>query len=122
METNKIIEQLALKFGTTSEHLWQVLINQAFVDSVYKIGESLVLIILMYLMYRTAKNWMVAGKLKESIDNFETYYMYRIAMTIMTFLSILFFFCISYDIQNAINGFINPEYWAIEKVLSFFGK
>jgi len=51
----KVIEQLAQKLGTTTEYLWQVLVNQAYIDGIIGIIYIILTILAGYGLYRLHK-------------------------------------------------------------------
>lgn len=118
-QTSKLIEQLAQKLGTTTEYLWSVLLKQAPIQASVTLFQFLLIGLFGYVIYRAHKSLSV----KKDYDGYsETGYSHygeragipmTIALVIFCVLSICAFFCI----EDVFNGFFNPEYWALEKVL-----
>jgi hypothetical protein len=118
-QTSKLIEQLANKLGTTTEYLWGVLLKQAQIQSVITLLQFLIIGLFGYVLYRIHKSLSI----KKEYDGYkETGYSHYeekvgipmvIGVVIFSFLSICAFFCI----EDVFNGFFNPEYWALQKVL-----
>lgn len=116
-ETQQLIEQLAQKLGTTSEYLWQVLVNQAQISATTTLIQTLLIIIGSILLYRLHVNFLKETNKRDSI-----YYRYEeavsipmgIAAFVMTILIVVAFLCV----DDIINGYFNPEYWALNKILN----
>lgn len=126
MDTNTalILEKLAEKLGTTTEYIWQILLNQATISAWTNISIFVFLILIglgLFFLHLFLKN-------KRKIDGvMDTYYnsihgdmWFSIIgfSSIMWFLiTTIFFFC---SIDGVINAFVNPEYWAMDKLLNIF--
>lgn len=102
---NQLIEQLAQKFSTTTEHLWGVLIKQAYVSATI----SLVWVILatlgifgLYKFYRANYRENGWGDIPE----------FLFALGCVIYIFVLIFL-----IQNMMCGYISPEYWALSHLL-----
>lgn len=116
-EVSKLLEQLAQKMGTTVEYLWQILIYQAHIQAITVVIQIVIIMIASYLLVKLHIRFS-----KEPEDDHSIYYKYQESATvpmvlsalIMGVLIIIAFFCIS----DVINGFFNPQYWALQKVLN----
>ncbi len=111
-QTEKMIRELAEKLGTTTEHLWGVLLAQAPVAGVwsamaamgYVIGAVLVTII----AYKVVRHlWEVE---REEVLAWFTGVVCLIWFVIC---------CIGFSsyIYDAVTAFYNPEYWALQNIL-----
>ena len=119
-ELTGLLEKLAEKLGTTTEYLWGVMINQAPISATTTLFQTL-LVILFGLGLWKAHKWLMK---KEEEGNYaETRYdKYEggaiipmvIGVIIFVILSIICFCCIG----DIVNGYFNPEYWALNKVLN----
>lgn len=102
---NQLIEQLAQKFSTTTEHLWGVLINQAAVSATI----SLIWLIICTAGIVIIYNFYKANNRKDDWENFPEFLfgisfgVYVIVVTALT--------------SNIIIGYLNPEYWALNDLL-----
>lgn len=119
-ETNKLIEQLAIKLGTTTEYLFGILVKQAYYDSLISLFQFLLLGIFIFIFYKIHKKL----SLVKEYNGYERtgYCYYGESATLSMFsigaiLVILTVICFFY-LPSVINGFINPEYWALEKILN----
>lgn len=121
-QTLKLIDSLSQKLGTTSEYLWGILIKQARIDSIIGIGYIILVAGIGYGL------WNVHTKLLKKIpsqneyeyssnsyDKYDTVPVIMIIVAIIWFVLAIIGFCY---IGNVFTGFYNPEYWALDKILS----
>jgi len=118
--TTKLLEQLAAKFGTTTEYLWRVLLKQAPIDSTINLIQIGLVMLFGWFLYKTHKRLM---KKDGEGDYAKTYYeKYEagavIPMVIGAIVFAIFFLASFFCIPDVINGYFNPEYWALDKILS----
>jgi uncharacterized membrane protein len=112
-QTTKLIDQLAQKLGTTTEYLWSVLLRQAPVDATITLIQVLLVIFSGIALYKMNKHF-------SDDDNKISYYNAAeaicvpmwIGAIIWIILAIASFFCIG----DIINGYFNPEFWALEYI------
>lgn len=110
-QTIKLIEKIAQKLGTTSEYLWSILLKQAHIDATLKV----------FLLISAILLWILLFKIHLRFHKKEVYEEYEeiavvpmvIATTLITLFSIISFFCI----PDIFNGYFNPEYWALKRIL-----
>ena len=112
--TTKLIETLANKLGTTSEYLWRVLLKQAPIAATTELVFMVFLVIAGYFLWK-------AHKYLSNNENSQSYYnedSYEIIMIILAcgYLALLLFSINS--IPVIINGYFNPEYWALKEILN----
>lgn len=116
-ETNELLERLAQKLGTTVEYLWSVLIKQAPISSTVTLFQFALIITFGIVLYRLHIKFS-----KETYNKNSIYYEYQEAAAIPMIVGFLIFLllavCGFFCIEDMINGFINPEYWALSKILS----
>jgi len=102
------IEKLASKLGVAAEHVWEILLTQAPITAITNLSGCILLLSLsiwgLKIAIRNGKE-----------DSWEEPW---IGFTVLTgmgaFLGMVFFLIVGADIVTA---FINPEYWALEKVV-----
>jgi len=71
-----------------------------------------------FILYKIHEQFKNTGKYKASNNFDDSHLVYVIPMFLLaTFIFILAMCCFS-NIENIINGYFNPEYWALEKVLT----
>jgi hypothetical protein len=117
-EMSKLLSQLADKLGTTTEYLWGVLIKQAPIDAITTLFQMLLVLLFGIGLWKVHR-WLSKSEDDSDCSRYEEYEELAIApMVIATIvfviLSIVCFFCIT----DVVNGFLNPEYWALDKILS----
>jgi hypothetical protein len=120
--TAKLLEQLAAKFGTTTEYLWGALLRQAPIDSTINLIQIALVMLFGGFLYKTHKRLM---KKESNGDYAETYYeKYEMGATLPMVIGVIifavFFIASFFCIPDVINGYLNPEYWALDKILSSF--
>lgn len=122
MENEKLVIDavtvLANKLGTTGTHLWEVLVRQAPVSSIVSMSFYVIGIFLMII------GWKSVFKLLKMSDNpkmdSETCQSIAIFISLISFvISILLLLNID-SINIWISGLVNPEYWALQNVISTF--
>lgn len=119
-QVTKLIENLAVKLGTTAEYLWSILVNQAFVSGIKSIFIIALCSISFYALFRIRR---LSGKKQRKLDpsNYEDWdaeFNWQ-AATVASWIgqSILFIIIITFSV-NAINAFMNPEFWALNYLLN----
>lgn len=120
-QTIKLIEEMAHKLGTTTEYLWGILIKQATVQAYMGLFFILLIAIFNYVLYKVHKRLM---EIKDYGDYKKSGYSYygdnaKIPMGIALVIHCLLIIGALCSIETVINGFFNPEYWALDKVLNY---
>lgn len=110
-QTTKLIEQLAAKLGTTTEHLWGVLLKQAPMSS----GISATMLAVFLLVLILSARWLKRNELsKDDADDMMGKVLCWILWGVMAFM----LSCFIYDsLPMIIAGFFNPEYWALKQII-----
>jgi len=117
-EMEKLIEHLAQKLGTTTEYLWGVLINQAKISAITDLFYLFFTVIGGILLYRLHKYF---SKEREPYGHSYYYTKEELVTIPMGILTVFWFFIAIFSfmsIGNIINGFFNPEYWALDQILN----
>lgn len=113
-ETTILLEKLAQKLGTTGEYLWTVLLKQSPVSATTSLFYLLLMSGLGLWLYKVHKHL-------SNDDNKMSYYEKEeavgVPMTVLVVIWMVLFIACIFDISNIINGYLNPEYWAFNKVL-----
>jgi len=110
--TEKLIETLATKFGTTAEHLWGVLVRQAPISA----GIDLTVWILfaagvIWGWLRFLKVLRSLGPLEDSGDaGVAIGFVLTVASLILVLVAVL-------TASTTAAAFFNPEYWALQQLL-----
>ena len=118
--STKLIEQLAAKFGTTTEYLWGVLLRQAPIDSTINLIQIALVMLFGWFLYKTHKRLMKKdGDGNYARNSYEKYEMgATLPMVIGAIVFAILIFVSFLCIPDIINGYFNPEYWALNKILS----
>lgn len=115
----ELIEKLAEKLGTTAEYLWSILLKQAKVQMISEIIFIIIVIIFGIILWRTHK-WLSTKK-KWDGDYEEAGYSYHKdasgPMVIGAMIFCILFLTALFSIFTIVNCALNPEYWALKKIL-----
>lgn len=115
-ESLKLLEKLANKLGTTSEYLWAVLIKQAPVAAITEVFYIIFTIIFGVVLVKLHMHFS-NDKNKISYDELDV--ALGAPMLIGFLLFVIFTFgAIFGSIPVIVNGFLNPEFWALDYVLN----
>jgi hypothetical protein len=114
-EIAPLLEKLAKQLGTTVEYLWGILVKQAMIASCIDIFQYIILGVATYFFVKITKKYWLIGE-EKNWDNFWVIIPGLVGMALLI-IWIAAFFCI----QNTISGFLNPEYWALQKILGLIG-
>jgi len=117
--TSKLIEQLAAKLGTTSQYLWSILLKQAAVSATVTLIQMILIFGYGYVLYR-----IHLKLLKKKSDDKYAENIYEsteggaaVPMIMGGLLFIILATMSLCSIGDIVNGYVNPEYWALNKVL-----
>lgn len=113
-----ILEKLAEKFNTTTDHLWEIIVGQAMVVFatnvlLYILGIIICIIGIkaMVIFFRRA----ILPSEEDTLDNpYGMAFVISIIVVSLITLSTTVFFLLS--ITNTITALVNPEYWALNEV------
>ena len=116
-EITNLLAILADKLGTTSEYLWGILLRQA------PISATVILIQIIFTVLSGIFLWKLHKYFSKETD--ERYSMYDRSNGGLEALIIIFSVLILiigifsfFQIENVLNGYFNPEYWALNKILN----
>ena len=112
--TVKLIEELAAKLGTTAEHLWGVLIKQAPISSICDI---LALFIFGMGLFLAGKFINKKTSPDENGDRDWDGDGIGVAWLIFSIVTLVYISIALLGFGDIMAGFINPEYWALQKIL-----
>jgi hypothetical protein len=101
-ETIKLIRELAAKFGTTSEHLWGVMLKQAPLDALCDLLGFIIWIAVAFMVgkwFSRQDDWDETGRAVGMVLPWAACGIGVIAL------------CCS--LSSIVSGFFNPEYWAL---------
>jgi len=107
----QLLENLANKLGTTTEYLWGIMIKQAYISGVTSLVWLVIALIGTFFWFQglnyVRKNW------KELYDDESVVWWVMCLVVGIIIISLIF---IEND-SNFVTALLNPEYWALEKVL-----
>ena len=109
-----LLEQLSEKLGTTTEYLWGVLINQAKVEIITFLV-MLSILILTSIFYARYIKWLFDEETDHTGDSEITH---SIIVTTLGVFNLVYFIFIVTLIPKFVSAIFNPEYWAINEILS----
>lgn len=125
-QLQKVLADLAAKFGTSVEHLWRVLVYQAKIEVLCDLGyysiAIIMAIVLLRLHVKFSKKITVAPTNQYSSETTSSYYEdnsssgFIIAIFAGMWL-ILTIWCLT-SIEGTISAALNPEYWALKQILN----
>lgn len=107
-KTSTLLNQLATKLGTTGEYLWGVLVKQAAVAGVTDLIQYAVILGCVYGYHK----WANSEK-RDFGDGGDSWPLALLVGIPLGIIVIIAFFCF----PNTITAFVNPEYWALQRVL-----
>lgn len=113
----KLLTDLGNKLGTTGEHLWEVLVRQAPINSLIFFAFNIGLVIAAVWLSKVAITW--GKKHRDDYSDFPPFLAPAIGAVILWFIII---FSVGTDISTAVAGFVNPEYAALHEVMEAFKK
>lgn len=118
--TTKLLEQLAQKLGTTTEYLWRVLLKQAPISATTTLIQIFLILLFAWGLWKIHKRLMKKkddGKYSENLyEEWEIGAMVPMILGALIF-SIMLVISL-FSISDVINGYFNPEYWALKEVLN----
>lgn len=118
--TEKLVRELADKLGTTTEHLWAVLLKQALISATTDTIVALIMLAVLWAGYRLVKaKTTEPPKTKEDLyPSAEWVYEGALAawgvLGIYALLTLITTCC---TISTVVTATMNPEYWALKQLL-----
>jgi len=119
-ELTELLGQLATKLGTTVDKLWGVLLRQAPISGAVDIILCIVLVIASAWVFRFVQNKTTAPPLSET--NKYPSADWEAEGTVLAWVGAAVFIGVAglqvfYSIEGIVTAFLNPEYWALSKIL-----
>lgn len=106
--STKLLEQLSQKMGTTSEYLWRVLIHQAPVSATIILLQIVVIILFGVWLLKVHKRLSQ----NDCYGDVAEFLMPFACLVWVIFAGNAFF-----SIKEVINGYLHPEYWALDRII-----
>ena len=111
-EIIELLKVLADKFGTTTEHLWRVLLEQALLSGITNVILLVVILVLTVMWVRFALERIEKGE-KGYYSSDDIGALWLTIILVIPFCGVVSVLLI-YDIVTAI---LNPDYWALREIL-----
>lgn len=115
-EYHELLSSIAETFNTTAEHLWEVTVNQAVINGIH---QSIFMIMWMIMSYHllTFLKEKMKSKLEEGgmFSIGEQLVFLRIMFTLLLIITCAL---VPNCITGIITAFFNPEYWALQNIMS----
>jgi hypothetical protein len=107
-----LLAKLAEKLGTTIEHIWRVLINQAPIQVGKNVITIIILIIVNTLAMKYALGLFKGRSLGDDDDAYQIFVMiFAVILLVSSSIFGMHLFLESFD------ALLNPEYWALNRIL-----
>ncbi len=110
-------EQLAIKLGTTADYLWSVLLKQAPISALTDLIYFILISIGGIILFKAHKRFSKLGE-DGWTNKYEDSEELVFVMGVIVLLWGVSFIVAFLSLGNVINGFFNPEYWALNQVIS----
>ena len=119
-QTEKLVRDLAEKLGTTTEHLWAVLVRQAPITGTIEVAVYLAWIIFIIWGFRFIQKQTCVPPNTQSDPYLHAKWEPEgacVAWILWAATTILFAFIFGCSLATLISAFFNPEYWAIKQLI-----
>lgn len=110
-QTDKLIQELANKMGTTAEHLWSVLVRQAAIDG------WACLVLNSLLLAGMVGFWLLFWRHTRKLDKYDRGEVPVFYVIFAPFTILLLFIPVLNTINTILPCLLNPEYWALKQIL-----
>ena len=116
-QISKLIESLAETLGTTTEYIWEILIQQAKISAIKSALYITLTIVFGIILYKVH-----IVLLKKDEHEHSKYWHFEEAVVVPMIITAIVWFilaCIGIPvIGNLFNALFNPEYWALREILN----
>lgn len=114
-ELTELLRELAKELGTTTEYLWSVLLKQAFISGLTDVLYIVLWMIFCISLYKTFFH------IRENWDwyverDWEPVAVWVVSLQVL--LVFIFTIIVMFGLHTTVSAFFNPEYWALQKILS----
>lgn len=108
----KQLETLASKLGTTVEYLWGILVKQGRYEGAGIIVACFVVALVLGVLFPLAKKCYLKARRKNMYTA-----LYLSFFTVYVFLCMIAAIAIPVGLYEAYTALVNPEYWALMKII-----
>lgn len=113
-EITEILNVLAERFGTTVEHLWVVMVRQAYINAIGIVAFYIVTAITTYYLVRFVKT-------NKKENSFDYFIMDNLAVFLMSVVNLIMIVVCVALFGSILTAIFNPEYWALQQIFSLLG-
>lgn len=118
---SEVLQQLAERLGTSVEYLWSVLVKQAYIAAATNAVWLIVVGLLVVATYRAALRYSVEGKaLRDERGPFSNHEIPTLVSILLAVLCVALGLLFTNIVVVTITALANPEYWALQQILSAF--
>jgi hypothetical protein len=118
-QLQKVLSELAAKFGTSVEHLWTVMVYQAKISVVVDLFQYLIIAIIgVGLVVAHRKLAKVIPGNRSSNNSYEEYDPAIPIMCVLAIAWIIFAAIAFFSVGDTLTAAFNPQYWALKQILN----
>lgn len=114
-QTAALLQGLATKLGTTSEYLWGILLKQAPIAGVMILVQYALTAVALYVIWRYRE--AIGTQVRDGLSS-DAEVLVFIGLIVSVGVSIVWLLACLFAIESMVTAFLNPEYWALNKVLA----
>ena len=112
-----LLEVLATKLGVTADHLWGVLVKQAYVNATMTAIQEILIVLIGVALWKVHK-FLSSEEGRDESRYSEHEGLAGLPMIISGMIFAILVVCGFFCLDQIATGFINPEYYALNKILS----
>ena len=112
MNTAEVLDKLAAKLGVTAQYLWGVLLKQAPIAAVLDILQDIIIIGWVCILVKLTR-W-AWKKTEKGWDEAPT----ALGLTVAWVFTAVMICVVFFSFTGTITAIVNPEYWALDRLLS----
>ena len=114
-ELSELLNKLADKLGVASYELWAILLKQAQIDALMSLGYIISVAIMGIFLLKLHKH--LSKEIGGNYSHYDSNDGIAIVMVVAFIVWMILFISTFFSFSNMFNGFFNPRYWALNKIL-----
>jgi len=114
-----LLDKLAEKLGITVQYIFSVFVRQAFWSGISDLIQYTLLIIGIGVWWKYREKFWSLNDKKSSSDYREDDVIPKVIWTICGVVLFIILIVVFFCFPNTIKAFVNPECWALERILDF---
>jgi len=114
-DTLDLLKDMAAKLGTTADHLWAVMIRQAYVSFVTDLILYIAAGIALYAIVKGVR--LCLDNKPAGLTGEDRQFGFTVLMVIFSVMGVIVCLLIVCNIPGTITKIVNPEYWALRQIL-----